>query len=633
MATTRQARKTGDKPVTTQELKTVVIPPSSDGDVTAADALAELIKEKAGAKKKQEQSVALVNLQSADIAPAGITPQTVTMTVQDVQSMIKEAADAAALAAQAQLNAVQAIEEDCVDSPEMEALKQKVAALEASLQKTEAEKHQQEETMANLQAVTGITGRSKNYSADSLNVFTSRTDHQPTLVKEAFEAIQAAPQHSKNYEGLMWNQPDSGFVDNLVKNYIAEAAAKYRQPFITVKEFAKLPLVQELTEWGKRQGLFKGPGGSGDRAVNAGVVMDDMVGGFLPLLSSMLRYTHRGAYIFHQFVDVAINHGRNRGDTIQIARYALNAEPASDAGWLLSGGGTFADLTTNSQGTQTGVVESVIKEYGMGKDGVAGNEPYVVPNFVQMYSALSVLESFSVNIMRNYMQFEDRYIRGLWTPTSRVVYNNGNTVETTVGNITTGSGGQLTLDFLYSLEELMKTEFIPTYADGCYGLAINTKQWGQLRRSVLQFDANAFVKPSNEMDLLGLVNLFPALSDIDRVSGYKGKWGNFHVFEQNTFAMGAAGTAGAQNVTTGLGSKLSRTAYAFGVNSIGRGIGLPMEIRTQNGELRWNRDQRFIWISHEAFTALDVDPTGYSDTSDVPQQSRVFQVRTFDTEL
>jgi hypothetical protein len=231
------------------------------------------------------------------------------------------------------------------------------------------------------------------------------------------------------------------------------------------------------------------------------------------------------------------------------------------------------------------------------------------------------------------MQWEDRKIRGRWLPTSRVVYNNGNRLEMTVGNITTGSGGQLTLDFLYSLEEQMKTEYIPTYADNCYGLAINTKQWGQLRRSVLSFDANAFVNPQNAPDLLGLVNLLPALSDTDRVSGYKGKWANFHVFEQNTFAMGAAGTSGVQNVTTGVGSMLSRTGFAFGANTIADAIGMPMEIRTQNGEIRWNRDQRFIWLEHREIGVLDTDPVGYSDTSDVPQQSRVFQVRTFDTEL
>jgi hypothetical protein len=630
MATTR-------KPRVTQELKTVVIPPSSEEGVAAVEVLNELIKDKAEAKAKATKQTATINLQSTDIPPAGIpvsAPQTVTMTVQDVQAMIQQAADAAAIAAKAQLTtAVQAIEEDESKSPEMEKLKKQVADLQASLKQTQDEKHQQEQAMDNLQAVTGITGRSQNYNADTLNVFTSRTDHQSYLVKQAFEAIQSAPRHTKNYEGLMWTQPDSGVVDDLVANHITEAKAKYRQPFITVKEFAALPLVQELTEWGKRQGLFKGPGGSADRAINAGVVMDDMVGGFLPLLSSMLRYTHRGGYIFWQFPDVAIDHGRNRGDTIQIARYALNAEPANDSDWLLSGGGTWADLTTNSQGTETGVVDAVIKEYGMGKDTINANRPYVVPNFVQMYSALSVLESFNVNLMRNYMQFEDRYIRGLWTPTSRVVYNNGDTIETTVGNITTGSGGQFTLDFLYALELQMKTEYIPTFADNCYGLALNTIQWNQLRRSVLRFDANAFVNPQNAVDLLGLVNLLPALSDTDRVSGYKGRWGNFHVFEQNTFAMGAAGTSGVQNVTTGVGSKLCRTAYAFGANTIGRGIGLPMEIRTQNGEIRWNRDQRFIWISHESFAALDVDPTGYSDTDDVPQQSRVFQVRTFDTEL
>jgi hypothetical protein len=268
----------------------------------------------------------------------------------------------------------------------------------------------------------------------------------------------------------------------------------------------------------------------------------------------------------------------------------------------------------------------------MGKNGVNANRPYTVPNFVQMYSMLGVLESFQVNLMRNYMQFEDRYIRALWAPTSRKIYNNKNEVATDPLNVVATSDGTLTAEFLHSVYTYMAGLLIPPYMDGCYGLVVNSKQVQQLRKSMTPVERDGFTQPSNAADLASIVNMLPAVTDIDRITGYRGRWGNFHIFEQNTFGMGAAGTPGAQDVTTGFTtpSQLMRTAYAFGANTIGRGIGMPMELRSQSGEILWNRAQKWIWISHESYTPIDVDPTGYSDTSDVPQQLRVVEIRTTD---
>lgn len=608
----------------TTQVKEIVIPPI-DGEGTksvnnASEELTAIAKEKATSVPEPTVEQTPTKPEPEPVPAAKNITDTTSLTIDQVEAML-EAKLAEREAAQ------KAAAEQAAQVAELERLRQENEAL-----KVKAE--QADQQLNNLQSVTGIQGRppagvSQNYNPQVLSQFTSRTDFQPPRVKQLFEMIEANPKHNKNYEGHFFSMPDSQALDGFIANEITEARVTQGKPFASIKEFPSLPLYQELEQWAKNQGFFRGPGAP---AIEAAVTSADMVGGFLPTLSAMLRYTHRGAYVFWQFPNVAIDHGRNRGDTIQIARYALNAEPALDSAWELSGGGAFADLTTDSQGTQTGVVEAVIKEYGMGKTGIDENRPYMVPNFVQMYSMLSVLESFQVNIMRNYMQFEDRYIRALWAPTSRKVYNNANEVETTVGNLVDNSDGTLTAEFLHSLYTYMAAAYIPTYMDGCYGLVVNSYQVQQLRRSMTQIDQAGFVKPSNAADLASIVNMLPAVTDTDRITGYRGRWGNFHIFEQNTFGMGAAGTAGAQNVTTGATTptQLARTAYAFGANTIGRGIGMPMELRSQSGEILWNRAQKWIWISHESFTPIDVDPTGYSDTSDVPQQLRVIEVRTLD---
>lgn len=621
--------KSSKRAASTTQVKEIVIPPFDGQGVSvennASEALNTIAKEKA-------ESTPEVVVQSADKPnPTPVPVVSQGLTEQDVERLLESKLQIRLAEIE---SAQKAQEEEARVQDLLSSLKAENERLIQEQEDFKAKAELAEQQMKNLESVTGIAGKTATeagYNPNVLAQLTSRTDYQPPLVKELFEKVESAPKHEKNYEDQFFSMPDSRVIDQHLQDHIGEARAKYGRAFNTVGELQHLPLYKELEQWAKNQGLFRGDRG-GVPITQAPVTSADMVGGFLPTLSSMLRYTHRGAYIFHQFPNVVIDHGRNRGDTIKIARYALNAEPANNADWELSGGGAFADLTTDSQGTQTGVVDAVIKEYGMGKTGVDANRPYMVPNFVQMYSMLSVLESFQVNIMRNYMQFEDRYIRALWTPTSRVVYNNGNEVETTVGNVVNTSDGTLTAEYLHALYTYMAASYIPTYMDGCYGIAINSYQLQQLRKSMTPVERDGFTTPSNASDLATLVNMLPAVTDTDRITGYRGKWGNFHIFEQNTFGMGASGTPGVQTVTTGatVAAQTARSAYAFGANTIGRGIGMPMELRSQSGEILWNRAQKWIWISHESYTALDVDPTGYSDVSAVPQQLRVLEVRTLD---
>jgi hypothetical protein len=81
-----------------------------------------------------------------------------------------------------------------------------------------------------------------------------------------------------------------------------------------------------------------------------------------------------------------------------------------------------------------------------------------------------------------------------------------------------------------------------------------------------------------------------------------------------------------QTETVSGGSNTTRSNYAFGADTIGRGIGTEMEIRRDTND-NFGRVGRYIWRSEEGFVAMDVDPTGYSDTSEVPQQLRVIDVR------
>jgi len=98
------------------------------------------------------------------------------------------------------------------------------------------------------------------------------------------------------------------------------------------------------------------------------------------------------------------------------------------------------------------------------------------------------------------------------------------------------------------------------------------------------------------------------------------------IFETNSYGAGSAGSPGVQSETINGGAQVTRSSFAFGADSIGRGIGTEMEIKMDD-DTDFERSKRFIWRSEEAHVAMDVDPVGYSDTSAVPQQLRVIEVR------
>jgi hypothetical protein len=388
-----------------------------------------------------------------------------------------------------------------------------------------------------------------------------------------------------------------------------------------VDRFVKLnraAVVKDMETWGRANGLFRG---SGVISTDAAVTRADLPGGFLETLSAIMRSNNRPSYIFHQFPNVAINFAKGRGDTVDIPRSPYLATVTDPADYQLSGSGVYAQSNATSRNLQTGIIQCVIQEYGMGK--TAATAPIGIPEFVAAYSMINLMSLLDRNIGFNYMQFEDLAIRRLWDPSSRVVYNDNSEVTTTLADLAVGDGGQLTEDFLNNLYAYMRSIQIPTYMDGCYGLAANTLAVTQYKNSLDKY------APATALQIQDVTNVLNVSSggEMDQVTGYLGKFNNFHIFETNAFGVGAAGTEGAQNETIAGSPRLTRTSYAFGADTIGRGIGAPMTVRRDSTD-DFGRIGRYAWFSEEGFCAVDVDPTGYNDVSAVPQQLRVVKIHT-----
>ncbi len=487
---------------------------------------------------------------------------------------------------------------------------EKLTQLESQLQETKTELEttkKAEQNLADLFKLHGIQSTEADKLKVNVNTVTTTDSDNPFgICKEAMAIVESSRIIKPSNGGDMYKSYDYESLDTFVR--------ENRQQ-----------VIKDLESWGRKNGLLQG-----QRTIKeAATVASDILGGFLTTLSSLVRTTHIPGFVFAQFANTRIDFEKRMGTTIQVHRSRYLPAPTNENDWLLSGGGTFVDIDTTYQNIETGVIEIILNEWGMGKPSTVNN-PVRIPTFVMAYSMIELMSIVNRNIGYNYNQFLDLKVRNLWKPTSRVLYNDGGAVGTLPASIGATDNGTMTRQFLINLYSYIHTLQVPPMADGCYGLVVHPTALAQLKTELeSKWEAPTPQALADLTNILLPANTPPAMTG--QVSGYQGKYYGFHIFETNATSVGAAGTEGVRNETLGgaLGARLTRTSYAFGIDTIARGIGDPMEIR-QNEITGYGRKADFIWLSNEGFAPLDVDPTGYSDTSDVPQQLRVFDVRTLD---
>ncbi|MBE9178607.1 DNA-binding protein [Oculatella sp. LEGE 06141] len=521
-------------------------------------------------------------------------PQMVTLKPEELQALLGDSINTA-------VN--QAI------APIQERLDQTQAQLDATTQQLQSAKDE----ASRLAGVFQVMGSANPVASGGdrttvmVNTVTStRSDKAPGAAADFFDILENSDQTPKySHENTQGQIVVSKDYTNL-KRFVRDNAAAVRK---------------DMEQFAKANGLLRSGMG---RDNTTKVTIPD---GFLAYLSTVMRLTHTPSFIFHQFVKVKLDMGKGQGDTVKIPRFAYNSAPANSAARKLSGSGTYARITNSRQGLTQGSVSCVLEEWGLGLDN--NSPPILIPQFVSANSLLDLEQVLDRNLNYDYQVWEDLTIRGLWDPTSRVVYNDRSSVTATPGDVGAGDDGTLTEGFMDELYSYMRGLQIPTYEDGCYGMATHSKGRSQVRKSL----GNRFQFPS-EQSIEEVTNILNTANsgEMGKVSGYLGKISNFHIFETNAFSMGAPGTEGVQTETLGAGSRATRTSYAFGSDTIGRGVGQEMEIRRSNDD-DFQRSDSYIWRSEEGFCPLDVDPTGYSDASTVPQQLRVIDVRTVDVTL
>ncbi|EKU98031.1 hypothetical protein Lepto7375DRAFT_7290 [Leptolyngbya sp. PCC 7375] len=380
-------------------------------------------------------------------------------------------------------------------------------------------------------------------------------------------------------------------------------------------------LMEDLTDLGKKNGLFKGSKRFTEAETRSATTAGNIPGGFLEVLSSMMRVSSRPGLVFWQFAKTVHNFEKGYSDLVDIprARYPNTATNSNQR--LLSGAGTYTRISDNNATVQTGIAQLRLQEYGLGRPEAP---PIGIPNFVSAYSMIELMELLQRDIFFDYHNWEDLIIREQWQPTTQVFYNNGNNLVSAAGDVSTG--GTLTHQFLRKLYVWFHNQRIVPLPDGCYGLVTNATAVAQLKDSL----ETKWEAPSPEQ-LEALTNMmllgYPNGENL-KINGYVGKCEHFHIWETNSFASGNVGTEGVFSETDGTaGTSIFREGYAFGDATTGRGIGGAGAQIVYDENRDFGRLERAIWLSYEGHAPLDVDPTGYNDTQEVPQELRVARVR------
>jgi hypothetical protein len=442
--------------------------------------------------------------------------------------------------------------------------------------------------------------------------------------------------HSDRIEGRLAEFMQTRDASNVRYRYTQKGSAVPCYPTHDVDRFtseirndpkAFRSYMDELTEWGKKHGMFRGTRMVTEGERRAATTSSDIPGGFLEVLSSIMRVSARPGLVFWQFPTTIHRYDRAEGEVIDIPRAAYPAIATSSEERLLSGSNTYVPIDNSNQRVRTGIAKMILNEYGRGRSEAP---PISIPTFVEQYSMIPLMRILERDLFYDYYNFEDLIIREQWRRTSKNYYNNADTLATAATSVpNTAGAGQMTRKFLGKVYTQLANDRVVPLPDGNYGLVTNPTALNQLKND---FD-NYWLTPSPEQ-IRELTNMmlsdYPAGEDI-RLEGYQGLYEGFHIWSTNSFANGAAGTEGvATETVASSGSKTFRTSYAFGGFASGRGIGGAGVQILFDEKTDFGRIDRAIWQSYEAHGPLDVDATGWNDTSDVPQETRVFKVNTAD---
>jgi hypothetical protein len=475
-----------------------------------------------------------------------------------------------------------------------------------------------------LSAIAKVSGVAE---FPNVNTKTSVNDSPKGLADKLVHILNTESKLNSNVPGY---SPLTGQVyanqrdPRRASSFIQESFRQARRKGLSWKDSE---VVKSVEEWGKSLGFF-----GGEKVTNAAGPTTGAVGSapnaFLDVLSTLMRETHSQSNIFWQFTTTAFDASSAPGKNILVPRFNALPAPASLGDYLIADTTTYNSIgltvgtSSDSQNLEMTTIPIDCKQWGIGRGTAVGTRPVFIPEFHEAMSLVDLMDALESRLMRNYYQFEELLIRTEYEKATTVVYNDNGVVTSTPADVAAGDKGDMSREFLTAVYSAMYAAQIPTFPDGTYALALNPTASGQLK---LSYD-KLIAAPTLD-DLENLTNMMRQVSGLDfsRVSGYVGlSPDGFHVFVGNSFGVGAAGASPTVQNTTfaaGVGAQVTNDSFAFGPGAVGRGIALPVEVRSQGAPFQLGTG--YVWVERGGAAPMDLDAS-----LSTGQQTRVWKLRT-----
>jgi hypothetical protein len=352
----------------------------------------------------------------------------------------------------------------------------------------------------------------------------------------------------------------------------------------------------------------------------AGTTTGDLSPFLLHTLSTFMRMTTINKYNWRQFVATTTFTGKNRGDAVEVPRYATLDCSDDPADYTI---GRDEDISARKQPISVGSEIISLELQALGKSGLAGNTNATV-SVSQFYEQTTIYDLMGILnkiLYESYLKWESSAIRGEFSRTSRAYYNNGGDAAPLATSLAAGSGGQLTADYLDYIGAIMDDDGVPEYANGKYALQVGGFELLPLRKDLKQSET-AFDKMALE-ELSAVLQPQAPNGDVSPVSGYIGDYGKFMIFSTNTVYKGA----GAKTPTVIAGSSRDiYNAYAFGADCVGRAQAMPFTM-IYDSATNFGMRKTISWASIETIKAIDVDPSLSLPMQAVKQQQRAYKLK------
>jgi len=234
-------------------------------------------------------------------------------------------------------------------------------------------------------------------------------------------------------------------------------------------------------------------------------------------------------------------------------------------------------ITANPQAATMAQVALTIKEFGGPHDGTAV-APIGIGDLLKRRAEHDLVELVGLLLRRDRNAVLDRIlIDKLLTTTNQTIGNAG----TATGSMTLNGNRLKDADLAVVKRKLMERN-IPRFPTGMYGLVISPRHEEDLRA-----DAN----------FREIARYLAASPGNILMTGHIADYGGFHIIVSNTIPNVGVGGGGAVTGYQGL---------AFGPGGLGWAIGMDAEARRDRND-DFGREDRYLWLAHEAFAMLDAD--------------------------